>query len=491
MSIEKSFETSQTPHLIIGQIHGNMQLRAWDESRVSVSGNGNDYRLRQEGDQIVLGDFDDCRIFVPTAASVTLGDVHGNAQVTGMRGQLKIQHVHGNLRAQAIGSTQLGRVDGDCPLQDVAGPVVVGAVGGNFHATEVKGNVQLEKCGGNCTLREVEGEITLGRVGGNLTAHETLALTVDNVHGNATLKESNGSILIHKVAGNVVATESAGDLEIEWIGGELRVRELAGALNAKAGGTATLYLQELSTPQVAVKAGGDIRCRVPLTLDATLELRAGNEIVIKNLPLPSDWDSHSMEFTVGSGEGRLELDAGNRIKLIGTADDDSTPEWGFEDEFSVHYDLHDLNERAAEMVQQVAEQVEAQVEAVTRQLNERLSQLDSGDAIAAKVQQKMQAAMRRAEEKIAEAMRRAEQQAERQAERQAARDERRRVRVMTPFPSVPPIVSVGAVPPIPPQPAKPKRAPASSEERMMVLRMVEEGKISVEQAEKLLSAMGD
>ncbi len=30
---------------------------------------------------------------------------------------------------------------------------------------------------------------------------------------------------------------------------------------------------------------------------------------------------------------------------------------------------------------------------------------------------------------------------------------------------------------------------ASSEERMMILRMVEEGKISVEQAEKLLSAL--
>jgi hypothetical protein len=46
------------------------------------------------------------------------------------------------------------------------------------------------------------------------------------------------------------------------------------------------------------------------------------------------------------------------------------------------------------------------------------------------------------------------------------------------------------MPPPPPAP-KPKPNPASAEERLMVLRMVEEGKISVEQAEKLLAAMGE
>ena len=47
-------------------------------------------------------------------------------------------------------------------------------------------------------------------------------------------------------------------------------------------------------------------------------------------------------------------------------------------------------------------------------------------------------------------------------------------------------------PPPPPAPqAKPKRNPPSPEERMLVLKMLEEGKISVEQAEQLLAAMGE
>ena len=107
-----------------------------------------------------------------------------------------------------------------------------------------------------------------------------------------------------------------------------------------------------------------------------------------------------------------------------------------------------------------------------------MATLGSGDEIAAKVQIQIQNVLRAAETKIAAATRRAEDQAraaERRAERQAG------FRHGT-GPIIPP------VPPRPPQP-KPPAGP-TDEERMQVLRMLEEGKISVEQAEKLLAAMG-
>lgn len=495
MGIEKYFETSLTPHLNIEQIHGNMQLRAWDESRIMISGKGDAYRFKQEGDEIWLGDFDDCRIFVPTAASVTLGEVHGNVLLAGVRGQTVVQKIHGNLRGEELGEVNLGRVDGEFSVRDVAGALMLGHVGGNINASEVKGNLQAEHSGGNCTLREVEGEITLGRVRGNLNAHETGTLTVENVSGNLNVKELNGNVQANKVGGNVSAVETLGDINVEWAGGEIKVREVMGGLNARVGGNAHLNLHELSIPFVTVHAGGEIRCFVPLTLDAQVDLRAGTEVIIKGLPLPDQWDARHVEYTVGSGEGRLTLDAGHRIKLLGADEHVNVPEWGVEVDVQFQ---NDFGERTSELVQQVADQVEAQVEAFTRQLNERLAQLDSGDALANKVQQKVQSAMRRAEEKIAEAMQHAERQAGRQAERYAAREDRRRVRVMPPIPPMPPMGGMAAgihhvhmAPPPPPAPApKPKRNPPTAEERMLVLRMLEEGKISVDQAEKLLSAMG-
>jgi hypothetical protein len=48
-------------------------------------------------------------------------------------------------------------------------------------------------------------------------------------------------------------------------------------------------------------------------------------------------------------------------------------------------------------------------------------------------------------------------------------------------------------PPRPPQPPRPTKAPApvNDEERRMILRMVSEGKVSVEQADQLLAALGN
>lgn len=498
MGVEKTLETSQNPTVVVDQIYGNLQLRAWDESQVMISGDGESY-IMQEGNEVRIGDFGNCRILVPVAASVTFSRVHGNAQIIGVRGSLQAEMIHGNLRGEEWGDAQFRRVDGDLDVHEIAGSVTVGKIGGNCTLREVKGDVHVDDVSGNCTLREVVGAGSVKRVRGNLTLQEIHSLTVEGVSGNVNLKSVGGNVQLSKVGGNVHAIDMMGDLNVESVGGDLKVRELIGGLNARLGGAAKLYLHELSIPFVSIHAGGDIRCQVPVELNAKLSLRSGNEMSIKNLPLPNYWNSRQMEFTVGNGEGRLDLTSGNRIKLLGVEEGESEPDWEVDAEFQF---VGDFNERATELVQQVAEQVESQVEAFTRQLNERLAALDNGDAIANKVQQKVQSAMRQAEDKIADAMRRAE----RQAERQASRESRYRGRMtppVPPVPSVPPVPPVPAMPPVgmgatfyghgPTATATPKSQPnpPSAEERMLVLKMLEEGKISVEQAEQLLAAMGE
>src|SRR6476659_3607852 len=100
MGIEKQFETGATPNLIIDQVHGNITLSAWSESRISINAKGDRYRFKQEGNDLRLDGFEDCRIVMPEGASVMVGDVHGNATIVGIHGQINVQQVHGNLRGE-------------------------------------------------------------------------------------------------------------------------------------------------------------------------------------------------------------------------------------------------------------------------------------------------------------------------------------------------------------------------------------------------------
>jgi ElaB/YqjD/DUF883 family membrane-anchored ribosome-binding protein len=138
----------------------------------------------------------------------------------------------------------------------------------------------------------------------------------------------------------------------------------------------------------------------------------------------------------------------------------------------------EMARRAAELGQQIAQQVESQVSVLTRELEEKLSRMGDNEEMANKIQDRVSSALRRAEEKLAETLRKMEVRSE---------GDRRRKGYSWQTSPVPPVPPAPPVPPMAPPQARPKQA--SDEERMMVLRMVEQGKLSIEEAEKLLAAL--
>jgi sRNA-binding protein len=121
----------------------------------------------------------------------------------------------------------------------------------------------------------------------------------------------------------------------------------------------------------------------------------------------------------------------------------------------------------------MTDNLEAQLGAMAVQLESQLTGLPWGDEIAARITERVQRAMERAEANVEKAMRKAERYAAKAEHRSAAATARREAPRMY----------------VSQQPAKPRPAPVNDEERATVLRMVEEGKVTVEQAELLLSAM--
>ena len=205
-------------------------------------------------------------------------------------------------------------------------------------------------------------------------------------------------------------------------------------------------------------------------------------------------------MTLGSGGAAVALRAGGDVTLAGLAvDPEAMGEFGehFGDDFGV---------MAEEFATQIESQIETQMADFEKQMAERLSGIDFGagrintEQIASKARQaaerveratrqKAEAAKRRVEA----AQRKAEQHAEhaqRLAEAAHQRSQRRGPGAFG--------FGFGPTPPTPPRPPSPSRpfspaAPASEavseEERMVILRMLEQGKISVGQAETLLAAL--
>lgn len=342
---------------------------------------------------------------------------------------------------------------------------------------------------GNAKIEHVEGEITVKTVHGNLTLLATGPVSIEDVSGNLSAQEVHGDLTAARVNGNAHCQEIDAGVQLEMCRGDLHVRHAEGDVKARVFGNALLNVAPQPGHTIEIVARGNIHCRIPTTTDSQVSLKAKGNVNVSRLPIPQPGEEHA--FTLGDGTGRITLEALGNVTLAGYApgeEDSSSADFEFDFDFG----------QAEEIMRQFSEQMEAQARELSRQFEARLADLGTGDELAAKVQEKVQRALRQAEEKIANAARRAEEKANRRAERAARRGRRGHREQHGPHgpmargPMSPGVVVTPPTPPVPPRPPRPA-APAtpavSDEERMHILRMLEEGKISVDQAETLLAAL--
>jgi len=325
---------------------------------------------------------------------------------------------------------------------------------------------------GNAAINLLLGPVAMQGVDGHLQVNSCGPLNIQSVDGNLSVRAVAGSCHIHSVDGNARIAQVAGDLLLHKVDGNLAISEVVGNIEAQTDGNADISLALAQGQRVTVAADGNIVCKIQPDAGVKVRLEAEGTIRVKNLGELRRTEDDCLEFQLGDGGALLDLRADGDILLVGADLRGVGPTGDFGADAG-----EEMGRRAAELGQQIAQQVEAQVAALTREMEEKLARMGDNEEVANKLHERIAGTMRRAEEKLAEAMRKIEV---RNGERAPEFDRRRKgYGWQAPSPPAPP------VPPAPPR----RSNPVSDEERMIILRMVEQGKISVEQAEKLLAAL--
>jgi hypothetical protein len=425
---EQTIETSTTPHITVVECAKNLLVQGKDSAQITirVDGEAKDLTLEQEGETLTLSASKDCEIACPVDATLTVQACHGNAKVDGVAGTIALETVHGNLTLKDVGPTEFTRVDGNLYIRDVGGVLRGKAVGGNARVHDVEGECVLEKVNGNLHVRDVDGDFQSETVGGN--AH------VDDVRGQCTVRKVGGNLTFDEVQGGVTA---------EKVGGNARAKPFF------APGTAC-----------RISAGGNVDIRLPDEANLSLTLRAGGGVRSKIAGLTLERANGEMRGVLGDGAASLEAKAGGSITLRGQGTAHEAP-----GEFEFNMDFLDDLEGIGPMIEARVGEAMAQLEV---QLKQGLGQFDS---------EKLRLKIERAAEKSARAAERAAEEVRRAAEREAQKARMRAERSQRRWER-----TSGQKP-------RTRSEPVSEEEQLRVLRLVEQGKITPEQAADLLAAM--
>lgn len=331
--------------------------------------------------------------------------------------------------------------------------------------------VRVEHTGGDAMVSGLSGSVEMTHVGGNLTLHGAGKLDVGHIGGDMAVTDVRESLSVRRVGGDMTG-EIQGSVSVEMVGGDCEMIAMDG-IRLRCGGDIQVSIGPSSKDELVLKAGGDVKVHVPEDLNARLDMTSGGHDVTVNLAgSENKYKDENTILTLGQGERPVRVRAGGEIEITDFPMDISDIKEKFEG-LNEDWDVRERHSRHT----------------------------DHWGDFEERIQKRAEEAARRAEERVRTAMERVERE-NRFGEHSFGKFDKflgffgvAQSSGRHPEPPMPP------KPPMEAQPSAPaaevKSAPfdvgdastITNEERMLVLKMLQEHKITVEEAEQLLASL--
>lgn len=288
---------------------------------------------------------------------------------------------------------------------------------------------------GDASIRGASGDIAIRTINGDLSMREVGSVSIEAANSDFSLRGARGNLYVKNASGDISLRDVDGNVNIESVADDLALRGVRGNVKVNVGEDVVVYLEPRDDGEYLVTAGDDILLVLPSQANATVTMQ-GDEINVEWPGIENDPEATDRVVTLGNGSAKIVLSAGGDVRLTNQANAaESADEFG--NFAGLNFDWSGF-----------------------------------GDRISRQVEQATARAAKRAEE----AARRAERHVERHARRWTGR------------------VNFGpgwdfGPKGVPTPPGAPKADPVSDEERLAILKMLQEKKITAEQAEQLLKAL--
>ena len=294
-------------------------------------------------------------------------------------------------------------------------------------------SLTIKSIAGDASIRGLSGGIEIKEIHGDLSIRDAGSISIDTIHADFSLRGAKGNLYIKNAHGDVSVRDVEGNVTLESVADDLALRGARGNIKVNVGDDVVVYLEPKADGAYAVNAGDDILLVLPKTANATVTMQ-GDEIDVDWPGIDKDAEATQRVVVVGDGSAQISLSAGGDVRLTNKADAaESADEFG--NFAGLNFDWSGF-----------------------------------GDRISRQVEQATARAAKRAEE----AARRVERHVERQVRRgRGGFNWNWDLKGM----------------PKPPTPPEAPSEPVAEEERMTILKMLAEKKITAQQAEELLNAL--
>jgi hypothetical protein len=348
--------------------------------------------------------------------------------------------------------------------------------------------IRLEAVFGSANIKLIDGDLVANRVDGNLDLRNVGATRLDRVKGNLHARRVSGELDLDTIDGNAYVVDVQGAFNVHSsIGGNLNLEDIEGNATANVGGNLSVRLDPLPGSSYEFKAGGNLACWLSEDASAEVHILQASKFSI-NYASQNISQHGGVPYSVvfGDGDSSIKLSAGGNMAVSGAPGFSGHAGFGVNVDFKAGEIPEDFSEDIHRQIEAQMEMLERQIEFQMENLSSTLGSVGLSEEAAERISRKAREASARATERAQEKMQRAQEKIQRKidaARRKAEQKSRSARRAEQRQESRPPGSGFTA-------PAfTPQEDPVSNEERLMILQMLEEKKITLQEAEQLLAAL--
>jgi len=348
-------------------------------------------------------------------------------------------------------------------------------------------DVSVDRVGGDAYMKDLDGRLSVQKVGGDLWVQRVPWVLIERIGGDCMLQEISESLIVERVSGSLKGLDICGGVNAETVRGDIMMQEVDGDLNLRASGGITVSLNALLDKNVNLVSRGAVALYVPADAQAEVFVTSSGRMIRTELNGESELTElkhHSIMLDGGGAKVNIkasgEVFVSDEDKQLDelTEEIQELEEYWAESEEGVRFGRsggglrsgmrasHRRDEKARRAARRIEERARRRARKAASKLRVHIHDEEELGRIGEDVGRQVKDAMRDAGQALKE------------ARIELGDMEIRLGRKRRPIPPVPPM------PPI-----EHGGGGATSEERGMILQMLQDGKIDADQAVQLLEAL--
>ena len=362
MNQEKIF-TGKAPQINIRTCNGDLVVRTWAETAVSLS--GANFNINEAEEKLTIDSEDALKLTIPLHSSLFVSYVNGDVAIKLLEGDVELVEINGDVVLSGLNNVNIQTLNAD------------------LSAKNLNGDLTLDTVHGDASLRNIGG-LTVQTIHGDLSAR--------NVNGNVQVHQSHGDLSLRTVNGDVTVENGQRDINLHNLGGFVSVQGIRGDIRLTGG---------LCQGDHTFTAERDIIVRWPIS--SPLNVTATAPSIKNRLPLEKVTEmENTLIGRLGDGETNASFTANGRI--IFKEGDIVDQKWGDDAVYSADFDFDFAN-----LGSQITQQISEQVSQISQRLESKLGP-EFTQSMAEKITRKVEQATQRAEQAAERARQRAERQ---------------------------------------------------------------------------------